>query len=59
MTDYIPTTEELKGKPVRELNAIFRQAAIAAIGGTTPARRAAQKTMENVRRARPRPCHPD
>lgn len=54
MTDYIPTIEELNGKPERELNAIFRKAAEAADNTSVSCdqRTAASKTCELVRRVR-------
>lgn len=55
MTDYIPTIAELLGRPERELNAIFRMATNVATDSTQPpgARRAATKTVENIRRCLP------
>jgi hypothetical protein len=54
MDHYIPTIEELNRKTVRELDAIFRQAAEAADDATRePSERAAAKaTLENVERCR-------
>jgi hypothetical protein len=52
MKNYTPTIHELQGKPIRELQAIFRKAAeVASNADAQPAKRAAaKKTMETVRR---------
>lgn len=51
MKNYIPTIEELQGRPTSELHAIFRKAAeVAADENRDPTERAAAKqTIENVR----------
>lgn len=49
MKNYIPTIEELLGKPANELRAIFRKASAVADDGTRPAqeREAASRSVEN------------
>lgn len=60
MKNYIPTIEELSTKPERELSAIFREASAAAsnVAQDPSVRRAASKTVENVRRSLMRLPHP-
>lgn len=52
MKTYITTMEELQGKPVNELHAIFRKSAeIAYAENNLPLERdTAKRTIENVRR---------
>lgn len=60
MTRNSLTIEELKQKSPRELHAIFRKAAEIAATDIRPAqeRKAAKRTMENVRRCLPNPLTP-
>lgn len=60
MKNYIPTIEELLRLPKRELHVIFRMASAVASDATQEpqARRAAAKTVENVRRCQQRPPTP-
>lgn len=60
MAYTISTIDELKGKPVHELHAIFRKAAhVAATQEACPQERAAaEKTMTNIRRVLARPTGP-
>lgn len=53
MSNYSPTTNELKRKSVRELQAIFRKAVEVAGSGeaTEDERLAAERTVVNVRKS--------
>lgn len=60
MTYTSSTIDELKHKPVGELNAIFKKAAQVAVmpQASPPERKAADATMTNVRRTLTRPTGP-
>jgi hypothetical protein len=61
MNTHIPTIPDLNRKTVRELHAMFRNAASIATSDQSPApeREAAQKTLEDIKRSlsnkQPRP----